>query len=115
MYASNAFNGFAVFLTLLFGYMTVAYVVGLRLTKFQVTAITLLYCVTETMLMLSVLGQTHSAEILVARYPDFNYSPLQTTPFTLPSVVINIAAILMSLLFMFDIRRKARKGNEQNT
>ena len=42
MHTSNAFSGFAVFLTLLFGYMTVAYVVGARLTKFQVVLITLL-------------------------------------------------------------------------
>jgi hypothetical protein len=112
-HTSNAFSGFAVFLTLLFGYMTVAYVVGARLSKFQVTLITLLYSCTEILMTLSLLMETHASEVLIKKYPDFTYSSLQTIPFTLPSAFIESAAIIISLMFMFDIRSKAHSEKNQ--
>ena len=114
-HGSNAYSGFAVFLTLLFGYMTVAYIVGARLSRLQTTLITVLYIVTQLLLTLSLLAETHATATLVANYPDYTYSPLQTFPFTLPSAFIDCAAIILSLIFMFDIRRSAHNDNQQTS
>lgn len=106
MHTGNSFNGFAVFLTLLFGYMTVAYIVGIRLTKFQVIIITLLYLMAQISLMLSLINGTHSVELLVSNYPDFNYSPVMAYPWSVATAITDSVAILISLIFMVDIRRK---------
>lgn len=106
MHTSNSFNGFAVFLTLLFGYMTVAYIVGTRLTLFQVITITLLYLFAQVSLMFSLVNETHSVELLVSSYPNFNYSPIMAYPWVIATALTESGAIIISLMFMFDIRRK---------
>ena len=115
LHTNNSFNGFAVFLSLLFAYMTVAYIVGARLSKFQVIVITFLYFSAEVSLMLSLLTQTHSIETLISNHPDFTYTPLQAYPWSIASALIDIAAIIISLIFMYDIRRTHSMKQEENT
>lgn len=109
MHGDNAVSSFTVFLSLLFGYMTVAYFAAGKLSGVQVTLTSLIYLLAVIAWVVTVITNTHSFETLAAEYPDFIKSPLWALPWSLMVVVVTGAATTASLYFMHDLRRQDKR------
>ena len=60
LYGDTSINAFAIYITFTFGYLTVAYFVGARMSKFQAGMTTLLYVVAASMPMIAVIVRVSS-------------------------------------------------------
>jgi len=102
----GAVSVFTVFVSVTFGYLTVAYFLGRELTKFQLYAITGVYLVTSATMACTGVACVLAWEKLVQEYP----SVLDTIPFFTIGVwhsitaVIFAAGMLVSIYFMRNIR-----------
>lgn len=103
---SNMLASFAILLTLVSGYLIVAYSVGRDFKKVQVTIINTLFLIMSTSFLFGVYGYCQAAvdmslaanELNPARlYRGFEHFPLIT-------IVINAATIVASIYFMWHVR-----------
>ena len=109
LHAANAINGFVIYNTFTFGYLTVAYLVGANLSKVQVTIISTFYALAASTFSLVTITHTQSFGVLVTNYPEFAYSIFWHTPWTLLASTTQVGGILVCLYFMYDLR-KAKVG-----
>jgi hypothetical protein len=105
------FAGFSLYLTLLFAYLTVAYVVGKKLSRFQLIAITAIYLPSIVMAAGTTLGLgQETAQLEASMFEVYGVgSPREVvqnvgTPVT---AVVFLSAIVLSLAFMWKIRKRA--------
>ena len=110
LFADNAMNSYALYLTLTFSYLTAFYVAGAQLSKLQATIISLLYF--SWALTFSLVATTHIAsfESLLSRYPNFVPSIFWQLPWLYLGGVIAAGGILASCYFAFDIRRNIERA-----
>ena len=102
----NAATMYAIFLTILSGYLIVAYAVGAKLTSLQVTIVNILYIVTA-LTTLAALGSFNQAAMefsLIAaevRGTEVSLASYFPSHFL---VGIDVLLVLGSLKFMWDVR-----------
>lgn len=75
---STAFEIVAIFLTVLFAYFAVAYFVGKRLSRFQVTTITLVYSAFSIFLMVGTYPTIGLPITLLNNYSGVDYGAART-------------------------------------
>ena len=105
----NAATYMTIFISVTFAYLTVAYIVGRTLNRFQTLMVSSLYVLLATMTGTATFGFTDAWQILHARKGSvFNevwiYQNTGWVFFLLPVLAL---VVLASLYFMFDIRRRA--------
>ena len=109
--SSNGLTALAILLTLVSGYMVIAYLVGEKLTVFQVTLVNSMYVLSGSTLLLSnygsVLDSTTArtqAGLVVSELAMI--MGIDASPTLLASLVagINTLFIVISLLFMWQVR-----------
>ena len=93
----------------LFGYLVTAYFVGARLSRFQVTAITIVYVIFVPGPMYGVyqaaktMTNVFNAHEGVANYPLAASEFIRLIPILVPLIVLS--SCLISLLFMYQTRK----------
>jgi hypothetical protein len=110
--AANAATYFTVFFSLTFAYLTVAYIVGADLTRFQCLVISGIYLLSASIFGVSGVTWTNTWVTLKAQ----ESSALDDVWIanTLSSVggpwvvLIAASAVLVSLYFMYDVRQNAK-------
>ena len=107
--SANAMNGYIIYNTFTFGYLTVAYLAGANLSKVQVIIISSFYVIAASTFTLVTITHTQSMAVLVTNYPEFAYSIFWHTPWTLLVSSVQVGGILVSLYFMYNLR-KAKVG-----
>ena len=107
-------NAGLAFLTVVSGYLIVAYLVGARLTRPQVTLISALFVGYSLAQVLAQVSQIHAiSQIDQILWETFPESPLQSEAnhaklgYAWP--VLELVAILASLHFMWSVRRGERE------
>ena len=97
--------------TTTFAYLTVAYLVGTQLTRFQTAAVTGLYLVSSSLFALSAIANSEAWITLSAKHSTTygSISLSRVYGIWLPGMwVIVIAGMIVSLYFMHDVRARAR-------
>ena len=103
------------FIYVMFGYVAVAYVVGERLSRFQVYAITALYTM---FIPLPVIAGLEACETIISMYEEhWDTYPATTFKFIVPySFELIIATVFLSwaisITFMYQVRRNTAHGRE---
>jgi len=98
-------NGFSIYITFTFGYLTVAYFAGANLSRVQVVIISSLYVLAASSFFITTITHTQSFGALVSKHPDFVYSIFWHAPWTPWATTIQVGGILASLYFMYDSRK----------
>lgn len=101
----TAFTALAIYLTVLSGYMVVAYSVGAELTKSQLIFINSIFLVFSIMLSFASYTYFSSAYQLGSAYRP-ETSPRSEGIMLLFFLIAQFAAIMGALKFMFEIRKK---------
>jgi len=110
---SNSIDSFGVLITLMSGYLVVAYLVGAKLTRPQVSIVNSLYILSALSVVMchwqynyNAMLARHHAEAYV---PDLFGLTTRTEIFAVPLglSLINIGLIIASLYFMWSIRHPA--------
>jgi len=101
----TAFTALAIYLTVLSGYMVVAYSVGAELTKSQLIFINSIFLVFSLMLSFASYLYLISAYQLGLEYKP-EASPRSEGIMLVLFLITQCAAIMGALKFMFDIRKK---------
>jgi hypothetical protein len=104
LYAGNGLTSYTIWVSFTFAYLTVAYLVGAKLTNIQHFIVSSLYVITGTVFTLSAVTHTESFGALIYRYPDFRPTELWLVPWTLFTSIILGGGMIASLYFMWDIR-----------
>jgi hypothetical protein len=104
LYAGNAMSSFSLWVSFTFAYLTVAYLVGTKLSNVQLYIVSSLYIITGGGFALAAVTYTQSFTALNSTYPDFRPTELWLIPWTLFSSAMLIGGMLASLYFMWDIR-----------
>lgn len=107
---SNTIACFGILITLMSGYLVVAYLVGEKLTRAQVVIVNALYVISALSVMAA--HSNHNYEALLARHHAHFADPQVATavdPALLTVIptslaLINICLIVSSLYFMWSIR-----------
>ena len=104
---SNMLASFAIFLSLVSGYLIVAHTAGATFSRLQVTIINLLFVTMSTAFMFGVYGYCQSAVDMSLAANELNperiYRGSEYFPFV--TLVLNSFAIVSSLYFMWHVRR----------
>ncbi|MGR8950684.1 MAG: hypothetical protein ACU84Q_21795 [Gammaproteobacteria bacterium] len=101
------FAGVDTWLALTFGYLTLAYFVGTKLSRFQCIAVSLLYGIGASLYAVALPIHTHAWTILVNQNPTvYNGTWISTPGFTwvIGSAVFYFAGTILALYFMYDVR-----------
>ena len=115
LHAANTMTSFTVFVTFLFGYMTVAYFVGTKLSSLQVIIVSLIYAVAAIVWAVVSITHSHSFESLVTVHPNFVPSPFWKLPWSALNLAMTTSALAASLYFMYDVRSKNNETNDRST
>jgi hypothetical protein len=105
LYASNSMGCFSLWVSFTFAYLTVAYLVGSKLSKTQLYIISTLYVLAGGAFAFAAVTYTESFSTLNSVYPEFSPTDLWRFPWTLASSLILTGGMLSSLYFMWDVRR----------
>jgi len=106
LYASNSMGSFSLWVSFTFAYLTVAYLVGSKLSMIQLYIISSLYVLAGGAFAFAVVTYTESFSALNSAYPEFSPTDLWRFPWTLASSLILAGGMVASLFFMWDIRHK---------
>ena len=109
--AANAATYFSVFISLTFAYLTVAYLVGSVLSRFQLILITSIYLLSATMMGLTTTVWTRAWLHLYDREETI-ISGSWVAEFINWEVTLSIlltVVVLASVYFMYDIRKHASR------
>ena len=103
-YASNALESFSIWVSITFAFLTVAYLVGSKLSKTQVWIVCPLYFITSGTFGLASVVHVQSFTILANAYPDFFPAFLWPLPWSEMTQLVLIGGTIASLYFMWDVR-----------
>lgn len=104
LYAGNALNSYTIWVSFTFAYLTVAYLVGAKLSRIQLFIVSSLYVITGTAFALAAVTYCESFGALISSYPDFRPTEWWRIPWTLFTWIILGGGMLASLYFMWDVR-----------
>jgi hypothetical protein len=104
LYAGNGLSSFSLWVSFTFAYLTVAYLVGAKLSNVQLYIVSAMYCITAGVFALAAVTYALSFTALTSTYREFNPTDFWLIPWTSFSSVILIGGTLASLYFMWDVR-----------
>lgn len=114
LYISNCILAFTVYVTLTFGYLSVAYLVAAKLTVFQSTAATCIYlfaaasCILTLMANLAFVGALGSKLAAVSEiHGDIFFSNTADSWFYAMATIMTLG-VFASVYFFYNIRRRGR-------
>jgi hypothetical protein len=112
LYNVNVASYLAIFMSVTFAYLTVAYFQGRALTKFQVRVVSSLYVFWSGLLSLGVYENTVAWGKMVREHETLlnSMSVYGSGIIHIPTAIILAASILVSLYFMHDVRRNKNEG-----
>jgi hypothetical protein len=104
---SNMLASFAIFLTLVSGYLIIAYTAGAEFSRSQVIIINILFVLMSLIFLFGVYGYGQAALDLSLEARDLNPSRPYRSSEHLPviTVFVNSLAIVSSMYFMWHIRK----------
>ena len=107
---SNGFAAYAVFVSLVGGYLVAAYNVGSKLDRSQMWIINCLYLASVLFVVITVYGMFSSVDMLAAELAELNPKRyvFGFSYATEISLAVNLTIVLSSLKFMYDIRKKSQ-------
>lgn len=107
---ANCIAAFTVYITLAFAYLTAAYFVGSKLSLFQVLVATGMYIVAAGSCVLALYGSLEGYEVAIRQVPSLAPLPPILNPvfWKLYMMPVMMAGLLVSLAFMWDVRRPTR-------
>ena len=103
---SNMLASFAIFLTLISGYLIIAYTAGAGFSRLEVTIINILYVAMTLTFLFAVYGYCQAAADFSLEARELNPArPYRGTEhFPIITICINALAIISSLYFMWHVR-----------
>jgi len=109
IYIENAMTGFSIFITVTFAYMTVAYIVGSKMSPFQVWAASGLYLFAALCALLCVYLQVHTWSALRSGFPGgilaLDSAALYNGSFwKIFLTTTQLLGIAISFYFMYNVR-----------
>ena len=109
LYYGNAIDAFTIYISFTFAYLTVAYFIGEKLTRFQVIVVSGLYLIAALSTTFgSIMPMLAWGELLSSRETLLDKFQLwDGSTWVFNMCVIFIGGIIVSFYFMFDIRSKA--------
>lgn len=102
----------SLWLSVTFGYLTVAYFLGKALSRFQCLMISVLYIVSALNYVGSVVGQTQAWELLVERERTIYDGVWLATGFSGwadGGALFYLAGTIIALYFMYNVRNSEKK------
>ena len=114
---SNALATYAVFLSIVSGYLITAYLVGSKLARIQVRLLTLMFLIVVAILIWSMSAYTYWGDVFsispLARGEDGERT-MMAPPSWLPTflAVINTLTVIGCVFFMWNVRRTKRADKE---
>ena len=112
---SNAITSFAVFFSFTFAYLTVCYLAAHNLSKFQSTAVSILYIFVTVSVMLTVYGNQVAIGEIQKSHPSVAIDSLLIWDVEYWHFYIAFMFVLvtsLSLYFMYDCRKKRQADHE---
>lgn len=106
LHAANAITSFTVFISYLFGFITAAYIVGLKLTSVQAAIISILYVFSCSFWIVASLTHADSFAQLIVAHPSYAPSALWMLPWPTMALTLGVSALAASLFFLYDVRSK---------
>ncbi|MGR8946685.1 MAG: hypothetical protein ACU84Q_01470 [Gammaproteobacteria bacterium] len=106
----NVATYFAMYISITFAYLSVAYFIGAALSRFQCIAVSILFVVSALAVGATTIGWANAWLLLKAQERTLvNDVWLFETPGIFPMVIFLLTGMAMlSLYFMYDIRRGSR-------
>ena len=113
---SNALAASTIYYSFTFAYLAVCYLVGTHLSRFQTVAISILYVVSATTTMLSVIGHAQAMTAIMETHPSvLNQIMLWDTRLWGIGVFFLFGSgIVLSLYFMYDLRRRDNESSDKD-
>jgi hypothetical protein len=112
---SNSLAAYAVFLSLVSGYLVTAYMVGSELSRIQVRLLTLLFLVVVAVLTWSMSAYAYWGDVFttMARGEDVERSVMDSQSW-LPalSAAINVLTVVACLFFMWNVRHPKQNDDK---
>ena len=106
--ADTAFTALGLFLTILSGYLVVAYIIGSQLSRAQVTFINTLFVIFSIVTSLGTLGYFTFQALVIEIFGENLAGPtIVLHVFNFLVFLIQVAAIVGALVFMRSIRKTA--------
>ena len=99
-------NGFAIYLTLTFAYLTAIYLIGAKLTGIQVVLLSLLYLAWSTSFAMVAVTHLQSIESMVREYPRFIRARMWFSPWSAMGIAITLAGMAICFYFVREVRRE---------
>jgi hypothetical protein len=112
---ANAMTSFTVYFSFTFAYLTVCYLAGARLSKFQAIAVSILYIVSASSTGMTVIGNQRAIEQIQISFPSIVIDRLLMFDMSFWHAyagTLFIAIAALSLYFMYDCRRLSKIKNE---
>jgi predicted neutral ceramidase superfamily lipid hydrolase len=108
LYNVNVASYLAIFISVTFAYLTVAYFQGRALTDFQVRVASGLYVLWSGLLALGVYENTVAWELMAREHETIlsSMSVYGSGVLHIPLAIVLVVSILVSLYFMHDVRRE---------
>lgn len=107
-HATTAMNGFTIYLTLTFAYLTAIHLTGINLSRLQISCAGLLYLVWAVAFALTSISHLQAFESLTDEYSELMRSPLFFMPWVYYAIVISVGGILICIGFTYTTRRNLR-------
>lgn len=109
-FSANALASFTVYISFTFAYLTAAYMVAGKLSKFQVLVGSGLYVAFAGCGAVSCIVSCNAFETVISAYPTVLDTQVQwSIPWqTVMSIIFSVGT-LVSLFFMYDLRRRAER------
>ena len=113
IYAANVTNSFLGFVSITLAYLTVAYLVGRSLSKFQTIAVSGLYLAASIPIAVScVISAQAWAAIMSSESTVLDTLTLYTRGYwDIYMAILVVAIFAISLYFMIDVRRKVHEND----
>jgi len=108
LYMQNNMLGFSLYLTITFAYLVVAFIAGSRLSRFQAIAASALYLFAAFSTAMSTLVNLNLVNLVTAQSEallQLNGPP--TNFWIIYMGTVMFVGIIVSLYFLFDVRRRA--------
>jgi hypothetical protein len=105
MWIDNAFTAFSIYLTITFAYLTIAYLAGKDLSRFQVFSVSTLYIAGAFISLLSCIDNLNFLNAVLQQSEALQFAtPLPTEFWIYYIAPLLIVGVFVSLYFMWDVR-----------
>lgn len=102
-YSANVQQSWTIFVSALFAYLIAAHLVGKKLSHFEVWTISIVYSLFSLQILNNLAGDNLFRALILGRIMGFEYSG---GALLVLSAALYVAALVLSLMFMYRARRK---------